>query len=1193
MKFPAIIASVFLSMTALASAASTDWPAFPGRHDFRWQTLPDRWEEAAFIGNGNLGATIHLQEGKLSWEINRTDLYVQGSRIPVGHLSLETAGAVTGGDMRVDLWNAEAGGMLTTDRGTVRWRSITLREPGLILLEVTGEGGEPAPGVAWHPALARPARTTFNQSNPLRTNAPREEYKADDLHPPAKVVANADGFVGTQTYLKAGASATVARAHASPASGRRVFLVALEHAGSAGEAVSKAESVIKAARETPVETLFAAHRSWWHAYYPQSFVSLPDAPELEAFYWRQIYKFGSAMRPDGPILDLLGPWFRGTRWARIWWNMNLQLTYHPLTSSNRLELAESLFRNLDRNREQLIDNVLPARPQRDAAVIGRSSDQNLKSPVRISRTDGNTAGLEAGNLPWAVYLYWEYYRAQMDDDMLRTRVYPLLALAMGHYLTHTQVDADGVMHLRPTNSPEYAVVADCNYDLALFRWGLKTLVETCERLHIDDPRLPRWRDALARLTPFPVNEKGVLMIGEGLSLEEAHRHSSHLLAIYPLHLLDLDDPAERGLAERSIDDWIGLKGGYRMGFTHTGEASLLAALGRGDQALGQLNILMQRLAGKNLHPNTFYSESGGPVIETPLSVVSVVNEMLLQSRGGKVRVFPAVPATWQDASFERLRAGGAFLVSAVREGGHTRSVTIESLAGEPLKLKVPDWNGSLKAGGNRAFGVTEYSPGEYTIDLKAGESVRLAPAAPATPGESTSLSQHDRKMQWWREAKFGMFIHWGPYCLYGGMYEGHRQQRGGAEWIMNRCKIPVADYKAMAGTFNPVKFDAEKLVLLAKENGMKYIIFTAKHHDGFAMFKSAASDFNIVDYTPFKRDVAAELAAACRKHGMKLGFYYSQSQDWSHPGGATARKPMQEGWPNPRAEEIDAFTKANGGAWDPVQREAAFAEYLNRIAIPQLRELLRNYGDIVVVWWDTPMGITAEQAAMLTKELEAYPQVITNDRLRRPDFPGDYKTPEGRVPKLEDVDGIDWETCMNIGNSWGFRSYEKSWKSTETLVRNLISIAARGGNYLLNVGPDPEGEVPPEAVKRLQGMGAWIRKYGEVIYGSQRSPVHPSWGECIRKDTDTGTVLYLCIFDWPKDGKLVLPAGYKAGEAVLLPEGKALPVSQAGDQILLTVPAEAPDAIASVIRLELKEKLPPVKLVSNSQRAFEIVDELP
>lgn len=450
---------------------------------------------------------------------------------------------------------------------------------------------------------------------------------------------------------------------------------------------------------------------------------------------------------------------------------------------------------------------------------------------------------------------------------------------------------------------------------------------------------------------------------------------------------------------------------------------------------------------------------------------------------------------------------------------------------------------------------------------------------------------HDEKMAWWREAKFGMFIHWGPYCLYGGVYNGFNQRRGGAEWIMNRCKIPVREYRAKASTFNPTKFDAEEMVLTAKNTGMKYIIFTTKHHDGFAMFKSKASNFNIVDYTPFKRDIVDELAKACRKHGLKLGFYYSQTQDWCNPGGGTIRKEMREGWANPDSVAIDQFTKANLGGWDCLQRSVSIEDYFKNVALPQIKELLTNYGDVAVMWWDTPHRISKEVAQEITDELAKYPQVITNDRLKRPDFPGDYKTPEGRIPKAKDIERVDWETCMNIGTSWGYKSWENKWKDAETVIRNLNTIAARGGNYLLNVGPDPTGTIPAPALNCLKQVGDWMKVNSEAIYGTQRSEVFPKWGECIRKDEKKNSVYYLSVFKWPKDGKLIFETPHKVKKATLLADQSTLKFSKTDKGVVINVPSQAPDKIATIIKLELGVKLPPVQLISNTAKAFEILDE--
>ena len=255
-----------------------------------------------------------------------------------------------------------------------------------------------------------------------------------------------------------------------------------------------------------------------------------------------------------------------------------------------------------------------------------------------------------------------------------------------------------------------------------------------------------------------------------------------------------------------------------------------------------------------------------------------------------------------------------------------------------------------------------------------------ADSAGANDSSSSSAetkAQLDARMKWWREARFGMFIHWGVYSVPAGTWEG-KQIPGIGEWIMNRAKIPVAEYAKFTEQFNPVKFNADEWVSIAKEAGQKYIVITAKHHDGFAMFHSKATPYNIYDATPFKRDPLDELAEACRKQGIKLGFYYSQAQDWHHPGGAAAK----------------------GGHWDKAQ-DGSMDDYIDKIAVPQVRELLTNYGDVAVLWWDTPVDMNRERAGKLHELLKLQPEIITNNRLGRgdPEFRGDTETPSRTFPR--------------------------------------------------------------------------------------------------------------------------------------------------------------------------------------------------
>ena len=692
-----------------APVARVDWPVFLARHDLVWDRLPTRWGESAFIGNGRLGATIDAPGGVLGWTINRTDFVHDQSRFPIGRVVVKTTGTVQRGDARLTLWDAEASGTVTTDRGEVRWRSFTTAQPLVIVLVLEARGGERGGDVDldWAPAEARPPRKV----------ARKEAFAPEDLHPPPTVTRSPTGLTSVQTFIGGGAHAESIRRTSGG-----VFYISIGQGRTDREALAEARAATSEAARLGVARLTAAHRKWWHAYYPASFLTFPDA-RLEAYYWIQIYKLGSAMRPDGPILDLNGPWFNATPWPAIWWNLNIQLTYSPLFRANRLDLAESLFRHLDRNRQALIDNV-PERLRDAAAAIGRSSGPDLVRPVDLATAQSDAAH-EMGDLPWTLYYYWLHYRYQMDDRLLRERVYPLLKLAIGNYLAYVERGDDGRWHLPPTHSPELATVSDANYDLALLKWGLETLIASAERFGPAEPLLPRWRDVLANLAPFPTDSAG-LMVGRGRPWQQSHRHYSHLLAIYPLRLITPDRPDERALIETSLATWERDISLFR-GYSFTGGAAMHALLGHGDVAVTRLNQYLD--APRYMEPNTFYAEAG-PVIETPLSAAASIQELFLQDWGGALRVFPAVPGAWSDAAFDRLRADGAFLVSAVRRGGRTAWVRIESLAGQPCRLVVADWDAAVvraHAGPGPAPQLTKRTAGEFVIDLRKGASVVLAP----------------------------------------------------------------------------------------------------------------------------------------------------------------------------------------------------------------------------------------------------------------------------------------------------------------------------------------------------------------------------------------------------------------------------------------------------------------------------------
>jgi alpha-L-fucosidase len=436
-------------------------------------------------------------------------------------------------------------------------------------------------------------------------------------------------------------------------------------------------------------------------------------------------------------------------------------------------------------------------------------------------------------------------------------------------------------------------------------------------------------------------------------------------------------------------------------------------------------------------------------------------------------------------------------------------------------------------------------------------------AVPRTIQAASSMSQ-DEKMKWFREAKFGLFIHWGLYALPAGTWKG-KQIPGIGEWIMNRAKIPVKEYEQLAKQFNPVKFNAEEWVQLAEDAGMKYIVITSKHHDGFAMFGSKVTKYNIVDATPFKRDPLKELAAACARHGIRFGFYYSQSQDWHEPGGAGNT------WDFPSDAE-----KSKSGAYD---------EYLRQKAEPQVKELLTGYGPVCLIWFDTArmMNVNNRGQRFLDIVHTLQPACLVDGRLG---VKGDYRSMgDNRIPNQ--VVHEDWEVPATLNNTWGYKSYDNNWKSPEEVTFKLVDIVSKGGNYLLNVGPTAEGVIPQASQDILRTVGRWLKINGEAIYGAGPTPFGEELGipDPTRKDrrgnpvfiakkdwrctTQPGT-LYIHLFKWP-DGSFELPPiKEKVTKAYLLADQqkKALAVKQDIQKCSITLPPTSPDKMDSVLVLE-------------------------
>ena len=717
-----LVATLFAAPPG-APAINVDWARYLSQHDLVWDQFPSSWNTAGFTGNGQLGMMIHatLADNRVDFHLARMDVTdhrgapdcktsfgVPGAsahydfpRLDIGCMALRPAGRIESGSMRLDLWNAEVNGTIVTDLGEIRFHAFTPRRHMVDVIDVTSTEKD---------ANGLPARWKWDflpgkAIASRRFVFPKEEASQNyQLNPPPTLLKK-DGVNACVQALLAGGDYSTAWRETSAGEGTgTLFVSTANEVPKSGESIKVAVDSVQDAMQNP-GTLLGAHREWWHAFYPQSFLSIPDG-KMESFYWIQLYKFASASREGGPLVDDDGPFFRINQWPYATWNLNVQLTYWLPLASNHLDLSEPLIDELD-----------------------RYFDQMLKSAG---------AGGSIGDLAWALHNYWLQYRFAGDPAGLREKWKPKAARLAQCYINRLVRGDDGKLHLPHTFSPEYpasrptkgfASFDDSNYNLALLRWLLNSLIDASDPIA---PEAALWKQTLADLTPFVVGPDG-LMIAKDQPVAISHRHYSHLLALYPLFQLSPDNPADRALVDRSVTHWHHIGGGKLLaGYSFTGAASLYAALSRGNDAYAMLKYFLssKSLGTAYMSQNTFYFESGGrnPVIETPLSAAAAIDQLLLQSWGGKLRVFPSVPDAWAEASFNDLRGQGGFLVSAVRTGGKTSWVSIKSLTGQPCLLKVADWTGPVDAKSPHPIGLKSIAPGEYELDLKAGDQVLLTQA---------------------------------------------------------------------------------------------------------------------------------------------------------------------------------------------------------------------------------------------------------------------------------------------------------------------------------------------------------------------------------------------------------------------------------------------------------------------------------
>ncbi|BDS06978.1 hypothetical protein NT6N_20180 [Oceaniferula spumae] len=715
---------------------AVNWPEFMAKQDMHFNSLPKDWKHAPHFGNAMVGSMIYQVGNGIRLEVFRADVQdhrddsygwpaYSRPRLQVGHFTLQPVGKLTGCTWHKNLWNAEMTGTIKTDKGEIKIQHFTHAEDMIVATALTPSAGEKAFTWTWHPVKATSTRSGYPKTK-AQIPGFAKTYGQHYLKTLKVYKPNPDGeqrkvngvSVWVQNFSAGGQYAT---AWAERKVGdTRIHLASIMHTYPKETAANDAVAEVSKAMKVNLSDWREKHYQWWHAYYPQSFVSIPDA-KLEALYWQTIYRFGCISRAGRGYVDTPGLWFRGGSWCYTTTDWNIQSAHWPVYTANRLDQGQELLDRFHKYKANLIAAVRPKKWQKDSAYLAIEVPGDL-----ISNREQDMRYYDlVGNLPWTMSNFWFQYRYSMDDEMLRVKIYPLLRRSINMYLNMLTEGEDGKLHLPPTYSPETKVFKDCNFDLALLKWGCHTLLAANKRLKLNDPLEARWKEVLERTVDFPADEHGFRLGSDGTS-SASHRHASNLLMIYPLRLVNIDQKGAKDVLVRSHRRASSIKGLPAMVQTHT--APMAANMGMGNEALDGL----KKLQG-NLHPNGMWYSP--PCLESSLGNANIVQDMLLQSWSDPtredselIRIFPALPDAWKDVKFDSLRAEGAFLVSAERAAGVTKWVRIKSLAGEICRVR-PGMTGQFKLTNKsktkRKISMNEVAKGIYELDLKKGEEVLL------------------------------------------------------------------------------------------------------------------------------------------------------------------------------------------------------------------------------------------------------------------------------------------------------------------------------------------------------------------------------------------------------------------------------------------------------------------------------------
>jgi hypothetical protein len=724
-----IVFAFCLLIFQIGQGQPTNWAEFLSKQDLTWDNNIDgNFYHGAFIGNGIEGAMIMkdtqnpnglrmlMANYKAISHNQIPNFEYTDSRVYVGNIIITPVGKTLNQTMRMNIYDGEASGVITTDKGVINWSAFVDRIDNVFIVKLKGENDEVNAILGIREEWGISPKIYIENKNP-------SDY-SEHLPPKPELSKNGAIDLVINKMKKRGAHVIASQLIQSDANTKILYAVigtsdnndtAVAANLASTDAISRLQSVVTKGFTSIVEK----HQEWWHSYMESSYLNIPDNPFWEKYWYVQLYKFASASAENSDlIIDTQGTWIWETGWGAIWWNLNAQLSYYPMYSSNKLDAGRSLINGMDR----LYKSGILAQNANGVGInIARNTTYEGIGPW----------GNEFGNIPWMLHCYWKYWKYS-GDDSIGANLFPMLKDNAIFLISKLKKESDGKYHLAPSISPEYDGHAtlehpDANYGLMSVKWVLETLLQMNEELGLNDSQSVLWKEKLDNLTDFPTDDNGY-RVNADQGFDQGHRHASHLMSIYPYHNVNPEQgEKERNLIAKSLERWLVLtnQSGF-AGFTFPIGSSMYSTLGQGNKALSTLNLME---SNGLIQSNTMYYEPGGPVIETPLSVVESINYMLLQSWNGIIRIFPAVPSAWNTITINKFRTEGAFLVSAKYNKGDINDLKIFSEKGKICKLKSP-WDGKTiivkNQAGERVL-ITK-TGNHFVFSTKAGETYTITSA---------------------------------------------------------------------------------------------------------------------------------------------------------------------------------------------------------------------------------------------------------------------------------------------------------------------------------------------------------------------------------------------------------------------------------------------------------------------------------